>query len=478
MKLRPFEATLILAAVLVAPSVWAQGPGLPSQTWPAGTHLSTLPKGGRITTFHRGYLYLGGIRDTSIWDISNPIVPDELQSVTPGLNGHSWFKIGDFFWRQYWIPEHGNADPPQFQSLADPLNRVVWTDPMPFSLNVWYWHFLSTYPLYVSNTRIDDVRTQQTLTNRNLFQEQGINAGMSWRLGNLLLITPGDEQNGMSVWNVGNPSNPVLLDVLNGNYRQYTTTWQIWRNYVVFMAGDNTNGPNSNANLVAIDISDPTDLQVGFTLTHDQLPGRYVHFQDQYAFAGRGGVGYKFNLETMSSVQTFNAPQGHWFEDFQWIPLGHVLLVSQAQENFEESFLFAHQSGLDTTPPTVGYHLPAHGAVFQPVKTVIGLVINETLDANTINSSTIQVVAHGSPTPLPITAVSTSYNVINVVPEVDLAPNTTYEVRILQDGIHDVAGNGIDAMSFRFSTGATVNLCVFCDGFEAGNTSAWSGTVP
>lgn len=477
MQLRLATPTALAGALLVGTVCWAQGPGLPSQTWPSGAYLSTLNKGGRITTFHRGYLYLGGIRDTSIWDISDPTDPDELQSVTPGLNGHSWFKIGDFFWRQYWIPEHGNADPPQFQSLEDPLNRVVWTDPMPFSLNVWYWHFLSTYPLYVSSSRIDDVRTQQVLTNRNLFQEQGINAGMSWRLGNLLFITPGDEQSGLSVWNIGSPSNPVLLDVLAGNYRQYTTAWQIWRNYVVLMAGDNTNGPSSNANMLAIDFSDPTDLHVAFSLSHDNLPGRYVHFQDEFAFAGRGNVGYKVNLETLQRVETFDAPPGHWFEDFQWIPLGHLLLVSQAQENFEESFLFAHQNGLDTTPPSVGYHLPRPNALNQPLKTVVGLVINETLDANTINPSTIQITPHGG-APLPITAVSTSYNVINVVPEVDLAPNTTYEVRLLGGGIRDVAGNGISSMSFRFSTGPTIISCFFCDGFENGTTSAWSTTVP
>ena len=49
----------LLAAVMLLPAVDLAAQGLPTQTWPAGTQVSMWNHGGRITTFHRGYLYLG-----------------------------------------------------------------------------------------------------------------------------------------------------------------------------------------------------------------------------------------------------------------------------------------------------------------------------------------------------------------------------------------------------------------------------------
>lgn len=471
-----FRVTTVAALVLAAGPLAGQGPGLPTQTWPAGTYLGAMDKGGRVTTFHRGWLYLGAQDDTSVWDISDPTDPQMEQFSAIGVNGHSWYKIGDLFWRQYWIPEHLDADPPQFQSLANPLVRVPWTQPMHFPIGTWRWHFLSTYPLSIGNDVVD-VRTGQQLSDRNLSAEDGINAGLSFRIGNLLFFTPGDEQTGVSVFDVGDPANPVLLDVLSGNFRQYTTAWQVWRNYVVLMSGDETNGPDQNANLVAIDFSDPTDLQVGFTLPYATLPGRYVHFQDEFGFAGRFNVGRKVNLETGQIAQSFQPPPGGVFEDFQWIPLGHLLMMSQAQVGSSHSYLYAHRPDLDDDRPYVGYHLPVDGAVDQPVGTVIGLVINEELDDTTIHDGTIEVRPLGGAS-IEGTVVSTQYDVVNFTPEPALLPNTTYEVRVRGDGIRDLAGNRIQYTTFRFSTGPSLATCILCDGFESGDTGAWSTPAP
>ena len=69
---------------------------------------------------------------------------------------------------------------------------------------------------------------------------------------------------------------------------------------------------------------------------------------------------------------------------------------------------------------------------------------------------------------MPTTVIHTSYNVVNIVPDALLEANTTYEVRVLQNGVRDVAGNGIAAYSFLFSTGTTLSAPadLFANGFE------------
>ncbi|MBD8524636.1 PKD domain-containing protein [Pseudomarimonas arenosa] len=441
-----------------------QGQGLPSQTWPAGTQLASWNHGGRITTFHRGLLYLGGTdgQGTQVYNIANPQSPQLMCSSALSVNGHAWQKIGDLFYRQYWNPEVG-ADPPQgtsqFVSLAQPCNRVPWTQAIhnfPVQTRVWGGGFMDTYPNWYGDVIYDSrVGYWPPLAETSVAQLAGLNVGNRFRIGNLLFITPGDEQTGLAVFDIGNPAAPVLLDVLAGNYRQYTSAWQVWRHYLVLMIGDNTNGPQQNANTLIIDFSDPADLRLVGTIPYDDLPGRYVHFQDEFAFAGRFNRGVKYNMETRQVERVFSNPQ-HSFSDFQWIPLGHLLLVSGSEQNGSRSFLFTHQSNLDTRAPTIGYHLPADGATHQPLNSAIGLVINERLDATTVNEQNIQLREVDGPQ-LPAIIIHTSYDVVNVYPVSPLQADTSYELRIVAGGVRDLAGNGMAAQSFFFSTGDNVD---------------------
>lgn len=460
-------ARLILASVLViallSAPVFAQG--LPEQTWPAGTYLSHWDHGGRIVTYHNGYLYLGATdnQQATIYDISDPTTPTLMHNFQVGNNGHTWHKIGNAFWRAYWNPELGNSEvTAPFADLGDMLNWQPFTGSVhdfPFvdPPAAWPGNWLPTYPhLFAQNIYDARIGWWPPLVERNLQQETGISSTNRWRLGNLLFFTPGDDQSGVAVFDIGDPLNPVLLDTLTGNFQQYTNAWQIWRNYLVLMIGDNNNGPAGGANALVIDISDPTDLTLSATIPYDDLPGRYAHFQDQYAFAGRFNRGTKFNMETLSIERVFTPPTGG-FGDFQWVPLGHLLLMSSSETNASRSYLFAHQDGLDTTPPTVGYHLPADGATQQPVTTVIGLVINEVLDSTTVNDQTIQVRPVDG-TPIAGVVIDSNYDVINFTPVDPLLPDTTYEVRIVANGIHDIAGNPIAETIFHFSTGDELGI--------------------
>ncbi len=462
---------ILIALVALLGVGAASGQGLPEDTWPAGTFLSQFNHGGRIVTFHNGYLYLGATdnQQTTIYDISNPQQPQLVHNFQVGNNGHTWHKIGNAFWRAYWNPELGGAGvPAPFADLEDmqnwqPFTASVYNFPFVNPPAGWPGNWLPTYPHLINldqtNPGIFDAVEDgwwPPISSYNFAQEAGISATNRWRLGNLLFFTPGDDQSGMAVFDIGDPENPVLLDTLTGNIRQYTNAWQIWRHYVVLMNGDNLNGPDGNANALVIDISDPSNLTIAATIPYDDLPGRYVHFQDNYAFAGRFNRGTKFNMETLTVERVFTPPSGG-FGDFQWVPLGHLLLISSSETNASSSYLFAHQDGLDTTPPSVGYHLPVDGAVNQPVTTVIGLVINEVLDSTTVNDQTIQVRPIDGD-PIAGVVMDSNYDVVNFVPVEPLLPDTTYEVRIVGGGIRDVAGNAAEEYIFHFSTGDEIGV--------------------
>jgi hypothetical protein len=469
-----------LLASLVFEAPTAQG--LPSQTWPAGTQISSWNHGGRITTFHRGYLYLGGTENQATWtyDISNAASPQLVRTFATGVNGHTWAKVGDVFWRGYWIPELGNSAERPFHHLGNPLAPLQQTQNVGDFLAQpplgWPGNWIYTYPYLfgadgnglnqgrIHHASIGWWPIESTVNVRALASMTG--GANQWRIGNLLFLTPSDTQNGVAVFDIGNPLQPVLLDRLTGNYKQYTNAWQVWRNHLVLMFGDNTNGPDANANTLVIDFSDPTNLTLVDTIPYDDLPGRYVHFQDEYAFAGRFNQGVKYNMQTRQVEETFT-PNPCCVGDFQWIPLGHLVLASSSEVDGSRSLLFAHQDGLDTRRPTIGYHLPRANATHQPLTTVIGLVINETLDSPTVTSQNIRLRTAAGAT-VPTTVIHTSYNVVNISPDDPLEPDTTYEVSFLQNGVRDVAGNGFAATSFRFSTGASVIAVdtVFRDSFE------------
>ena len=472
---RAIRATAAITLGLGIACGHAAAQGLPSQTWPAGTQLSMWNHGGRITTFHRGYLYLGGTEGQGTWtyDISNPQSPQLVRSVATGVNGHAWAKVGDVWWRQYWIPELGSETPRPFQNLSNMLAPTqqaanVGSFPSGSPPLGWPGNWVDTYPYHFGDNVVDArVGWWPHVSSVNVRQLASMTTGPNqWRLGNLLFLTPSDSQDGVAVFDISNPATPVLLDRLTGNYRQYTNAWQVWRHYLLLMFGDNTNGPQGNANTLVIDFSDPTDLRLAFTIPYDDLPGRYVHFQDQYAFAGRFGRGTKYNLETRQVAQVFT-PTPCCAGDFQWIPLGHLLLASSSETDGSRSYLFSHQPTLDTTRPSVGYHLPRPNALQQSRHTVVGLVINETLDSPTVNSQTIQLRPLGG-APIATTVIHTSYNVVNIVPDELLQADTTYEVRLLANGVRDVAGNGIGGYSFLFSTGSTLATpaALFANGFE------------
>lgn len=423
------------------------GPKMTTQTWPAGTFLANFPEGDRINTYHRNYLFMSGQAGTGVWDVSNPTAPKRIQFSDAANNGHRWWKLeGDLFYREYSVPEVEGTGY-KYLDLSDMLNRKPVT-----SSDILYtvkdgqsnYDNLETFPHTIDGSRVFDMRTGA--------QVDDIPATVSLpdvvvRVGNYVFYAP--QTGDISVFDFGDPKNIKFLGSFGGDipHEQYSTGIQLWRNYLVFMSGNQ--GPDA---LVGFDISDPTNVKRGFSLHSDQITlGRYMIFQDEYGFSGRFDRGVKFNFEKMEVEQEFFPPSSDetlQFIDNQWMPIGHILVAS----GDDKTSIFAHQDGLDIKPPTVGHHFPVAGAINQPQATTLGFVINETLDDLTLNDQTIQVSPLGG-APIKGDVTTTSYQVVNYAPKEELLPNTTYEVKFVEGGIKDAVGNGMEEYIFYFTTG-------------------------
>jgi YVTN family beta-propeller protein len=457
--------------------------GLPQSNAPAGTVVGRIEgAGGRIVTFHRGYAYLGGEESTTVYDVSdvsNPVLVHRLVDSNNNdiaYNGHIWWKAesGDLFYRSYAVPaiEALNDNGHSYLDISDMINRVRWTRPTDFPVNAAAYppRLMPTFPYAIDTQGFRDLfrGNGQRVDTTNVWEVAGIsNTNNLWRLGNLLFLTPSDSQPGLAVFDISGISegqSPRLLDAIGGNILQYTNAYHIWEDKIVLSIGTDLNGPQGDASMLVIDFSDPSDLQITDRYSSSHIPGRYVHFQDEYAFAGHAGRGVKMDMRDGTIEQVFTPLSGDRWGDFQWIPLGNIVMTSSSEvsgaDPHEHTTFITHQDTPDTRAPYVGYHLPRSGATNQYTDTVIGLVINETLDDTTINDSTIQVsrIVNGvRQTPIEGVVISSQYDVINFIPNELLEDNSTYEVTLVGAGITDISGNGIAEARFCFSTGNSID---------------------
>ncbi|SNR17253.1 PKD domain-containing protein [Tenacibaculum jejuense] len=443
-----------------------KGPEMTKQTWPKGTFLSNFPEGDRINTYHRNYLMINGQAGTGVWDVSNPTAPKRVQFSDAANNGHRWWKLeGDLFYREYSVPELEGTGY-KYLDLSNMLDRKPVT-----SSDILYtvqdgqanYDNLETFPHTIVGNRVFDMRSGQQVDNIPVSVAV---PDVVVRVGNYVFYAP--QTGAINVFDFGDPSNIKFLGSFGGDipHEQYSTGIQLWRNYLIFMSGNQ--GPDA---LVGFDISDPTNVTRGFSLHSDQITlGRYMIFQDEFGFSGRFDRGVKFNFETMEIDHEFFPPSSDetlQFIDNQWMPIGHILVAS----GDDKTSIFAHQDELDTKGPSVGHHFPVSGAINQPVTTTIGFVINETLNDLTLNDQTIQVSPLGG-NPIQGDVTTTSYQVINYAPKNPLLPNTTYEVKFVEGGIKDAVGNGMEEYSFFFTTGGdSSNQSPEVTGITANKTS-------
>jgi PKD repeat protein len=280
----------------------------------------------------------------------------------------------------------------------------------------------------------------------DLLGQTGI-IGFPFIMGNILIYASDMSGTGAAAYDISDPANPVLLDVLKGaNIGGY---WpEVYGHYIFFPRRDGEGGPNSQAGFTVVDFQDPTNLRL---VASRNLTGsnQYVTFQDEYAFMNN----YKIDMRTFDTVLTL-ATNYTTLDASQFaLPVGN-LVVTGGYGSFGPGLaIWAHQAAPDMRGPFVAYHVPAADQTNYSRLCPITLSIPETLRSETIVDGSTLIVRPVGGAPVPCWHALGQGKLLTVTPIAPLAANTTYEV-LLTSGIEDAAGNGMEPYSFRFSTGS------------------------
>ena len=280
--------------------------------------------------------------------------------------------------------------------------------------------------------------------------------GHPFLLGNLLIYASDQSRTGVATYDISNPQQPQLLDVLKtggpGGY------WpELWANdgelYIVFPYNDNGNG------MRVVDATDPSALRFVADVPLPRPSGSsgamYAQFQDEFAFIGD----HKIDMRTRSSVRQFTTiSNGVDMSQFA-LPLGNLLVTGGVGSPGQGIAIFAHQAAPDTRPPSVAFSIPRPGQTNYPLGAPISLIIHETLDTTSIvNGSSLmlrRVLGPGSFDPPLAGRWTLSFNdILTFQPNAPLASGATYELRL--NGIRDAAGNAMPVYAYTFSTGGLV----------------------
>ena len=277
--------------------------------------------------------------------------------------------------------------------------------------------------------------------------------GHPFLLGNLLIYASDQSRTGVATYDISDPTQPLLLDVLTqggpGGY------WpELWGNdgelYLVFPYNNNGNG------MRVVDITDPANMRFIADVPLARPSGsngpHYAQFQDEFAFIGD----HKIDMRTRQSVRQFNTVANSVDMSQFALPLGNLLITGGIGSPGQGIAIFAHQAAPDTRPPNVAFHIPRAAQTGYPRGAPISLLIHETLDTlSIVNGDTFMLRRMLGPASFgpPLAGGWTfSFNdVFTFQPTQALQADATYEVRVA--GIRDAAGNAMLPYVFTFSTG-------------------------
>jgi cytochrome c peroxidase len=459
--------------ILAAWAITGQAAGFENTARTPGELLSGLnaPNQGRtaIIAYHAGTLFTvpeipasqgGSDFQVRTWDLADPAAPVELAqwgTTRMPINAHGYFKRGDTL---VLGDNYDNVGPWGFRATSpSTFVREMVPDLLCAGARGCLFEPWFIGPTWWSYGDIEgQARLARNWQDQAVWDHLGLTGviGHPFLIGDLLIFASDQSRSGVATYNVSDPTNPVLLDVLtDGGPGGY---WpELWggdgRLYVVFPYNSGGNG------IRVVDATDPTDLRF---VTDRALPGAaamYAQFQDEFAFIGD----HKIDMRTFESVLDLNGADtprtndsGVGVDTSQFaLPLGNLLVTGGIGSN-QGMAIWAHQAAPDTRGPEVGFHIPQAGRSNYPLNMPITLLIHETLDTTTLVNGQTFIVR-----PLGGGAIdgqlTYSFNdILTFTPDQPLTSDTTYELVIPANGIADAAGNTMAAFSYTFSTGASV----------------------
>ncbi|BCD96029.1 RICIN domain-containing protein [Marinagarivorans cellulosilyticus] len=472
LSLRKFKKTLKRLALLVGAAPLAANAGLDfsSFTCTEGELLSTLPDNNNrvmVQLYHNDYLishdHASGV--TRNYDLTNPRNPKQVggdQNIG-NAGHHHYMGVGNiigFNWAG--MNQTRLDDVPDFSrdSIVDGTDEAFMVGD---ASNGHHSEIITFYPIGFGNVpsayqfdnkpvlTIHDVSKpgNPKIGEINVLDDLGFQGRVNM-VGNLLFVR-GDNLTGfgVGVYDIADPANPKLLDKIRERSFAFGGQWDLgraydtmpmYKHYIVNAMNGDTGFQRS---VDVIDYSDPTNLVHVSSKDYSGPSMRYPNFKDDYMYVGEA----KVDMNTFEEVASFPGAYGEFL-----LPIGNIL-VGSGQYRTGTSKVFCDQSQPDTRPPEVGFSWPQPGATGLHVNSRIGVLIHETLDINTVNEANFQIrKMDGNIVPAHVSWWSNG--TINVTPKEPLKADTTYEFYMREDGVKDVAGNGLaEVYSFYFSTG-------------------------
>jgi len=477
-----FSVSLLVLAGIVHAQVPPVAPGFPTaHACTPGQLLYRQTGLGRVANiaYHNGSIYTNNVgggsrREVRFTDLSDPaslaIVREGDLPLFHDQGTHSHTKVGDWLFSNWggeirFDSPGVNAEQPhpegniwidQNSPDGGSLHRIYWPWAVPFN-----WIQYGSSPGRGRIWRFD-----RLLAEWEPLAVDGV-SGNGILLGNLLFIVSDASNLGVVAYDISPvfntpPEPPRVLDKLSGSFGAYIGA--VWQNYLVLAGGDPRNLMH------VIDYSDPTALRLVSTLDLSGNPDLdagtnvpYVQTQDEFVFTRR----HKINMETLLPVLELdevgdNRPTGSVGGELDisqyTLPLGNLLISGSYSASGRDGYgVWCHQAAPDTRGPFVGYHVPRPGQANFPVGAPISLVIAEELESHTIINGETIILRPVDGNPVDAWVSFAHDGVLTVTPRQDLEADTTYELVVVPGGIKDVAGNGIDGLSFTFATGGSVD---------------------
>lgn len=308
--------------------------------------------------------------------------------------------------------------------------------------------------------------------------------GMPNFMGDLMLFVSDQANDGVASYDVSDPANPRLLDVLydrvgvinpNNDFtvsnvgvvitpenesqatriRTIGGYWQEISGHYVVIASRPNDIDVLRGGVFVIDFEDPENLRVHCYIELDDDP-MYVNFQDEHVFTDR----WKVDIEECRVEVQFEEDL-HDTEMSQYaLPLGNVVAIGGIEDistpEIEQGMsIWVHQSEPDLRPPYVAYHIPQDGRTNFPTFAPVSISIPETLRVRTMEPGVNIIVQEVGGEQLGFDYRLSHAGMLTINPDGDWPENATIEVTLT--GIQDYMRNAMETYSFRFSTGSNVD---------------------
>lgn len=367
---------------------------------------------------NRRYISIHTTQGIEIWDFTDLNNPQQTSKLNlPGVNAGDYTSVAwQLWWQAPYLYVAGSNQGVFIVDTSDPANPVIANrgngrpNPVP--------------PAELGGTRVGPIFT----------------------MGNQLLVTSMDQQDGWSSLDISDPLNPVLLDRTPDLAQTY---------YATCFDGTKVHASTrgGGARMVSYDLSDPAR----FVFENNQIvldEQLYCGVQDNYVFQGLQNAVYKVDVTNPFSYQNLGGGSlGVSNPDHgQVAPLGNLVFIGN--DHGTGSAFMVHDVNPDTKAPWVKQVSPRPDANNQALTSRIGIAFSDTVDYESVNENTLKIIDLSSGSQISGT-YSAQLGIVNFSPAQPLKANTQYEIRVLVDGVKDSVGNATDiAYSSRFTTGS------------------------